>query len=427
MGCDTHNMKHLERSIVLAGAAPDTGNHGVTALCQSAVHGLAERGIRDFTIFDNGAATSLHRFREWHPQAHIRSLGFKAGKRVYQSSNMHNIRLRQIFGLSSPALAAIKSADALLDISGGDSFTDLYGAARFEQIVIPKLMALDCGTPLILLPQTYGPFKSSRARDLARRIVQASAMAFARDGNSFQVLKDLLGAQFDTARHRLGVDLAFGLPPTTHCGANHKASIGLNVSGLLWNSDAAKERFSLTADYQAVLLGFCMKFLKEELTDILLVPHVTPSGGTESDVKACKALKARLPQRYWGRIYIEIEAQTPSSLKAVIANTVWFAGSRMHATIAALSSGTPAANLAYSGKALGVFVSCGVGNNVFDLRRLTTEAMIAELYLSFSERGSQANMLKAQLPFLMRRWSYQMDAICGAVTAFSKNREQTYA
>jgi len=420
-------MKHLNRSIVLAGAAPDTGNHGVTALCQSTVYGLAERGIRDFTIFDNGAETSWHRYKDWHAEAHIKSLSFKAGKRVYQSSNMHNMRLRQIFGLRSPAISAIKSADALLDVSGGDSFTDLYGTARFEQIIIPKLMALDCGTPLILLPQTYGPFRSSRARELAKRIILASTMAFARDGNSFQKLKDLLGEKFVAAKHRLGADLAFGLRPADLDDVKKKPCIGLNVSGLLWNRDKAKAQFSLKADYKEALLGFCIKFLEKELTDILLVPHVTPSGGTESDLKASKALKAHLPRQYWGRIHIERAAQTPSSLKAVIANTLWFAGSRMHATIAALSSGTPAANLAYSGKAIGVFESCGVGNNVFDLRRLTTEAMISALYKSFNERGSQAKMLKAQLPFLMRRWSYQMDAISGAVTTYSKQREQAYA
>jgi len=95
-------------------------------------------------------------------------------------------------------------ADAVLDISGGDSFTDLYGEKRFWDVARPKLVALALGGPLILLPQTYGPFRDERLRQIASRIVDRAKMAWARDEHSFRSLRELAGNHFDPARQLCG-------------------------------------------------------------------------------------------------------------------------------------------------------------------------------------------------------------------------------
>src|SRR5690606_16748007 len=107
------------------------------------------------------------------------------------------------------AAQAIAKARAVLDVSGGDSFTDLYGPRRFEGIVLPKLAAIDAGVPLVLLPQTYGPFNTRRCRRIAERVARRSATAWARDERSFAALRELLGNEYDAKRHRSGVDVAF--------------------------------------------------------------------------------------------------------------------------------------------------------------------------------------------------------------------------
>ena len=85
--------------------------------------------------------------------------------------------------------------------------------ARFKATIAPKKLALSIGRPLILLPQTYGPFEHPRTRQIAQKLVSNATLAFARDPDSFKNLKALLGRHFDPARHREGVDLAFGLEP----------------------------------------------------------------------------------------------------------------------------------------------------------------------------------------------------------------------
>lgn len=419
-------MKQKPTSIVLAGAAPDTGNHGVSALCLSAIIGLAERGVEQFTLFDNGSDNVSSLDFEGLSSASISRLRFQGGRRIYKRSNMRNVRLRQMLGLPSPALDAIKTADAVLDVSGGDSFTDLYGPDRFDQTIKPKLMALDAGKPLILLPQTYGPFRFTKHCAIARDIIARSALAFARDADSYAYMQQLLGDRFDPARHRLGVDLAFGLP-TDNSAAAKSNSAGINVSGLLWNDAVlAAEKFGLACDYKSVLMQLCGHILSKTAHNIHLVPHVRPDNTGENDLVACRALKQVLPSSLRHRVFIEETANTPTQLKGVIAESDWFAGARMHATIAALSTCTPVANMAYSKKARGVFDRCGIADQVLDMRKLSTSEMVAGLIESFEQRAKQQDILQSQIPFVKRAWAFQMDVISAAVKAKIKFAERAY-
>lgn len=409
-------MKYCTKHIILAGAAPDTGNHGVTALCHSTVRGLQSRGIKHVTLLDYGQGLCPAGDARSVGQITINNLPYKAGKRLYRSDNIYNIRARQMLGLSSPVLSAVEAADAVLDVSGGDSFTDLYGRKRFDQVLAPKVMALAAKKPLILLPQTYGPFRSRRARKIARSIISRACLAFARDKKSLDALCDLLGNDFDSDRHLLGVDLAFGLPAPTITMRPLNRWVGINVSGLLWNNpSAASQQFGLTCDYRGALMQVLHHILRTSPCQIVLLPHVTPNGGEECDLRASYDLKRRMPADLQDFIKIEETAKTPSDLKGVIAGLDWFAGARMHATIAALSTRVPVANMAYSVKAQGVFDLCGAGDQVFDMRVLQTPDLVRSLILSFESRHTRVKALMSALPGVERRWRQQMDRITSAV------------
>lgn len=84
----------------------------------------------------------------------------------------------------------------------------------------------------------------------------------------------------------------------------------------------------------------------------------------------------------------------------------------MHSTIAALSSGVPAAAIAYSPKTLGVFETCGQGAHVADPRpALETDGVVEQLWQSWTVRKEARQSLHATLPAVLRRAEEQMDAI----------------
>ncbi len=105
------------------------------------------------------------------------------------------------------------------------------------------------------------------------------------------------------------------------------------------------------------------------------------------------------------------EGLDPAETKWIIGRTDWMCATRMHAAIAALSCGVPAAALAYSDKTLGVFESCGQGEHVADLRRLRTGAVLNLLWHSFRLRAATESSLARRLHTVMTRADSQMDLI----------------
>jgi polysaccharide pyruvyl transferase WcaK-like protein len=411
------------------GASPGTGNQGVDALCWSTLNGLAERGCTDLHVFGFGAGTQSAVIQRAGDTTPFQLHGFSVGRGIWRSNHLGRARIAAAAGLRRNALLhTVADADLVVDVSGGDSFTDLYGSARFQETIAPKEIALRLGRELVLLPQTYGPFRSARSRNAAQRVIGAATLAYARDPDSFMRLRELMGERFDPARHREGVDLAFGLQPHApgilepgvarllhDRGA--RPLIGLNVSGLIANRpDEARVRFGLAGDYLALMRALVMELLDTTDANLLLIPHVhAPSGHYESDLDACRALLRSLPQRHaraaTERVAVVTAALDACELKWLVARTDWFCGTRMHATIAALSSGVPTAALAYSLKTSGVFASCGMADAVVDLRTHAAEAALEQLLESWRQRAQSAAVLMERLPGVLARAGAQLDEI----------------
>lgn len=331
----------------------------------------------------------------------------------------------------NPASKAIAEADAVYDVSAGDSFTDLYGEHRFRSVVLPKLIALDAGKPLILLPQTYGPFRTLKARTTAQDIVRRAQMAWARDAESFNALRELLGDAFDSTRHRQGVDMAFALPaiaPSTlprklRCWLlpeerETREVIGLNVSGLIYNdAEPAAKQFGLNADYPFIVHELLDWILRSTNSRVILVPHVTvPSGHVESDPDAIQRVFRLLTPAQQDRVVIVEPESSPSELKWLIGQTSWFCGTRMHSTIAGLGSGVPTAAVSYSLKTAGVFASCDQRHQVFELRHQSTAEILAGLKASFLRRHRDRLLLAEKIPEVTRLARHELDHILDSMT-----------
>lgn len=104
-----------------------------------------------------------------------------------------------------------------------------------------------------------------------------------------------------------------------------------------------------------------------------------------------------------------------SELKWIIGHADWVCGTRMHATIAALSQGVPACALAYSLKTRGVFERCGIGESVVDLRSENMETARERVLLSWHNRAVLKEKLSARLPDVMAQSRRQLDEILNAL------------
>ncbi|MEP6389964.1 MAG: polysaccharide pyruvyl transferase family protein [Halioglobus sp.] len=420
-------MSQTQLSACVFGASPGTGNQGVNALCFSTLEAMAQRGCNDLHVFDYGQATRPARFGELQYTLH----GISVGKRLWRSNHLGTARLAVMAGFHAHSVVrTVANADLVLDVSGGDSFTDLYGGARFRNIVAPKQIALRVGKPLVLLPQTFGPFTSDANRRIAGDLIAGASLAYARDPDSYARLQDLLGDRFDPSVHRQGVDLAFGLRARkcAHLEPNvmealtakgKRPIIGLNISGLVANQPtAAATRFGLTCDYPALIRQLMMRLLDETDAQLIIVPHVhAPTGHYESDLDASRALVQSLTGRHAAaakdRITIVNQELDACELKWLIAKCDWFCGTRMHATIAALSSGVPTVALAYSLKTRGVFDTCAMASSSIDMRSEVNASALDQVMSLWQQREYCAATLNQRLENVRTRGSLQMDEIAG--------------
>ncbi len=415
-------------NIALFGCAPDTGNLGVSALCDSTLDALAERipGV-EITVFGNGRG--LGELRALANGGRATTAGAWLSKRLHRPEAIARIRLSNMLGgFGSPSSRSFIDADVVLDISGGDSFTDLYGPRRFRTVWLPKQMAREARKPLVLLPQTYGPWSDPEIKSRASAVTRYAEQAWARDERSYSVMREMLGGSFDESRHRLGVDVAFLLRPDENppaeaaehaAWAEEHSAIGFNVSGLLYNDpEGARTRYGFRADYREVVRRFVTQ-MAENAAPVLLVPHVLGDPAVlESDNGAAAAVLRDLGD-FGGRVRLASGYSTARAVKSVIRRCDWFCGMRMHATIAGLSSGVPTSAIAYSPKTLGVFETCGQGYRVVDPRELDTDDVVAGLVRSYETRDHARVTLSDHLPTVKARAAAQADEIVAACTGAS--------
>ena len=254
---------------------------------------------------------------------------------------------------------AMRSCAFLVDLTQGDSFSDIYGSERFFRWTDIKKTIEDKCLPLILGPQTYGPFADDQIRDYAIRVIEGAKAVISRD----QTSADYIG-EYSNTEIVVGTDLAFELPYSSgSVESKGRVKVGINPSGLLCKKKTDLSAFSdeLNTDYESYLTQL-IDWLKDEgKYEIHMISHV----GNEAI--ECFGDKQ-------GVIYHDA-FRTPVEAKSFISGMDVFIGARMHATIAAFSSGVPVIPTAYSRKFLGLYSGVGY-ENIIDLRKLSTQQSV---------------------------------------------------
>jgi len=287
------------------------------------------------------------------------------------------------------AVTLLKQCDIIFNIGAGDSFSDIYGNKRLAMQVIANILARLYRKPLVVSPQTIGPFKSFLGKQLGKIGLSVATRIYARDNLSMQYL---LQAKFQNKSEEV-IDVAFALPfERPSRDSNTSMRIGINVSGLLYNKGySGRNEFELTVDYPALIEEVCRYFLVQPDIEVYLVHHVfadIPQVHPENDLHVNMQLQKRYPKLRIAPIF-----RTPSEAKSFISGMDFFTGARMHACIAAFSSGVPVLPMAYSRKFNGLFGSLNYPH-ILDCLTLDTSSAMQKLIQAFENREQLANEIE---------------------------------
>ena len=222
--------------------------------------------------------------------------------------------------------------DLIWDTRSGDSFADIYGLGRLGVMSSLHEYARQAGTPVVLAPQTIGPFDTRRGRLLARLTLRRSTLVFARDPQSAEAARQL-GRPVDATVP----DLVFGIEQPAPADPH---DVLINVSGLLWNPSSHVDHVRYRASIRLIISA-----LVGDGRRVTLLPHVLDSANRDNDVPTAIDLHAE----FAGAVDLHVPEDL-NDARAVIASASVLIGARMHACLNALSTGVPAIAMAYSRK-----------------------------------------------------------------------------
>lgn len=311
----------MKKKIGLFGCMVNNDNLGCCALTYSLINSI-EQQSKDYNIevtyviFErNPDKNKVEKLSEALGIEKDRVISEKAARfiRFYESEANRNCKNQ------------IAKCDVVIDLTQGDSFTDIYGINRFVSYTLDKLVVEGLNIPLILGPQTYGPYRTKIAGCVAKKAIKHAEYVMSRDLLSKKYLDTL---KIDKEVH-VGTDLAIGLPYQQQKKINK--SVGINISGLLWPNkiEGTETKFLLKCDYKKFMEVTVQMFANKGYK-VYFISHVG------ADYPACCEMKKIFPTATLVEPF-----STPVEAKSLISSLEVFVGARMHATIAAFSSNVP--------------------------------------------------------------------------------------
>jgi colanic acid/amylovoran biosynthesis protein len=397
---------------------------GVSMLAAGAIRCVLHRfSHARITMLDYAYEGYGFDFSHGESRVPIRFVNLRFSKKIFLANNIALLILL-VFVLRLVPFASLRSrmlcrnrylrevleTDIFFAVSGGDSFSDIYGIGRFFYVALPQLLALCARKRLIFLPQTIGPFRGRVVRAVAAYIMKRAEVIYSRDYIGIDATRFLLGLRNGDTKVRFCHDMAFDvdpLPPSRveieglpDAAAIASSLAGFNVSGLLLAGGYTQDNmFGLKADYEELVRRMIEFLIERKSAHVLLIPHVFgPPISSESDASACEIIFKRLRSKYEGRIGLLRGEYSHDQLKHVIGRCMFFTGARMHACIGAISQSVPTVPVAYSDKFAGMMQAIGFGDLVVDPRRMNTDEILQILDDVYERREAVRSRLAEKMP-----------------------------
>lgn len=376
-----------KKQIGIVWANPYSGNLGVAALAYSTLSLIndvvKENKIEADITFFGSSKNGIDNININNQIIKIKNI---KGFNFYYWKSL----LKCLFFPKKMNLNDIKNLDYIFDIAEGDSFTDIYGINRFRKILNSKKFFYKLGKHQVLLPQTIGPFNDLKVEKEAFSIMKKMDYVISRDQKSYEYTRRFLSEQ----KIYESIDVAFYLPFQKQNFDNKKINVGINISGLLWNGGYTKNnQFGMKTDYRKLILETLKYFYEKNDVQVHLIPHVIPENfPIEDDYVVAEEILINYPN-----ILLAPRFPGPIEAKSYISGLDFFTGGRMHACIAAFSSGVPVFPMAYSRKFNGLFIDTLQYSYIGDCVNDPTDLVLDSLKHSFENRNTLKSRVENSL------------------------------
>ncbi|MBX9244519.1 polysaccharide pyruvyl transferase family protein [Actinotalea ferrariae] len=274
-------------------------------------------------------------------------------------------------------LASIASAD-LVAYTGGTSLIEKYSVrGKLYEVEL----ALVLGRPVVLLPQSMGPFRDPQNVRALRRVLGRVDAVLLRDERSLGFLRDI-GVRTDHVR--VVPDIVFALH-TAEASARlaagvvpvRGARIGVSVRDCrVFFSGSAEVREQRDRAFRDAVAGLVTTLVRDHGADVTFVSTCqgVPEYWTDDSVVA-QDVVARLPEDVAPSVRVDGGYYDTDGLLDAFGRFDLLVATRLHAAILALDAGTPVLPIAYEFKTQEVMAQLGMGDVVVTIEDATTESL----------------------------------------------------
>lgn len=353
----------MKKYILISDFCLTSRNRGTAALGYGALSFLQEKGYLD----ENSIVVSFDVYKNpinWVKAHHKSGVSTKIiqGKPIRFEHIAVSIFEYALFKICNlwftflPFGNLLSNLKCVAAINGGDGFSDIYGDDLFNYRNPYSFLAMKVKAPLIILPQTIGPFKEEHNRKIAKQIMEYASNVYVRDDKYTNEL-DNMGIKYELTR-----DLSAYMKPEPWNIDIKPNAIGINVSGLAYSN-----RFLDLAgqfDVYPELIDRLICHFRDIGHTVYIIPHAYGYYDPEEnndDMIACREAYAKLKDKS-NVVLIDKDMISPQ-IKYVISKMKFFCGTRMHANFAAIYTSVPVFGLSYSYKFEGAFNANGLDAN----------------------------------------------------------------
>ena len=292
--------------------------------------------------------------------------------------------------------AAVAEADLVVSMGGGyfsagpgpDGYQNLF------YVALPLLLTQRLRVPLVLAPQSFGPFAAPVQRRLAGYVVRHASMALAREDLSVDILAGC-GARGAPVRRSVDSGFAFAPPMRADWHARLGVAPGVPlvaVTARQWLAPREQEVYERA-------LATTIDALRSDGSAVVLVPQVT-SGYLGDDDRIVERRIADYCAAPPLRVHEQVDY---GELKGLYAQCSFVLGTRFHSVIFALASLVPCIAIEYEHKTRGIMRDLGLESWVLPITEVSAQRLGSLVERLRTERQDYLRTLTDHLPAYVAR------------------------
>jgi len=251
------------------------------------------------------------------------------------------------------------------------------------------LTAKFLGKPVVMFPNSVGPFRTSIGRFLSKLALNNCDCVLVREPVSYEIVKSLM----IRPPKILTSDTTVLFKPTYDSSSDSYSNPVVGVSPGIYSHSVSEEKVYEYALAHAKALD---RAIEKYGLSVVFLPHYV-SGFRYDDLEVSKLIIREMKNASKAKI---INVNTVAEFKSLIDRMDMVISSKMHPAVLAVSGCVPTLCIAYDHKQTGFFRSLGLSKCVIPLHELTYQRLTLNIDYVWNRRDEMRALLRERVPKL---------------------------